>query len=279
MSIDSVNKATEHVEAVLNYLDHDGRRPVNYTYPPPAGVPQQSHQAISHRVRIHNARELAQPPALDTHGFALFEHRSEHTDFTGDAQIRAGYYPESIALLKRLTGAEHAVIFDHTLRFDRKDHAEEGIREPVRRVHNDQTFISGPRRVRDHVPAHEVEARLAQRHAIINLWRPIGEPVQTAPLALCDARSIALDDLVTSDLVYRDKVGETYSFQHNPAHRWFYYPRVRPDEVVLLKIYDSRADAARLTAHTAFDDPNTAPDAPPRRSIELRALVFWPTVQ
>jgi hypothetical protein len=272
-------KSQEHVEAVLNYLDHDGRRPVNYTYPPPEGVPQQSHRVIPHRVRIQNARELAHPPTLDSHGFELFQAGSEHTDFAHDAQIRASYYPESQALIKRLTGAEHVVIFDHTLRLDSKDHAEEGVREPVRRVHNDQTFISGPRRVRDHVPASELGARLAQRHAIINLWRPIGEPVQTAPLALCDARSIAEGDLVSSDLVYRDKVGETYSFQHNPAHRWFYFPLVRPDEVVLLKIYDSRTDAARLTAHTAFDDPNTPPEAPPRRSIELRTLVFWPTLQ
>jgi NADP-dependent 3-hydroxy acid dehydrogenase YdfG len=48
------------------------------------------------------------------------------------------------------------------------------------------------------------------------------------------------------------------------------------DEVILRKIFDSREDGtARLTAHTAFDHPRTREDAPRRRSIELRTLLFW----
>lgn len=83
-----------------------------------------------------------------------------------------------------------------------------------------------------------------------------------------------------SSFIYRDKVGETYAFRHNPNHRWFYFPKLRPDEVVLLKIYDSLVTgAARLTAHTAFDHPETSPNAAPRRSIELRTLVFWPATR
>lgn len=99
--------------------------------------------------------------------------------------------------------------------------------------------------------------------------------MQSTPLALCDARSMADGDLLPSDLVYRDKVGETFSVKANPAHRWYYYPQLRPYEALLLKIHDSRQDVARLSAHTAFDDPTTPKDAPPRRSIELRALVFF----
>ena len=100
--------------------------------------------------------------------------------------------------------------------------------------------------------------------------------MEQLPLALCDARSIAPADVVAGDLVYPDKVGETFSFTYNPAHRWYYFPKLRPDEALLLKIYDSREDgAARLTAHTAFEDPTTSKNAAPRRSIELRALVFW----
>ncbi|AVK11046.1 hypothetical protein CF510_31267 [Pseudomonas aeruginosa PADK2_CF510] len=93
---------------------------------------------------------------------------------------------------------------------------------------------------------------------------------------MLDARSLAFDDLVASDLVYRDKVGETYSVKPNPEHRWYYYPHLLPEEALLLKIYDSREDAqARLGAHTAFDDPCTPADAPPRQSIELRCLLFF----
>jgi hypothetical protein len=217
---------------------------------------------------------------LHRHGFELREHRSEVSDFSDEATIRRDYYPEVERLLRRATGADKVVVFDHTLRFDSRGHTESGIREPVRRVHNDQTFMSGPRRVRDHLPPEEAELRLRHRFAIVNVWRPIGAPVETAPLALCDARSISRDDLVPSDLVYRDKVGETYAFRHNPNHRWYYFPEVRPDEVVLLKIYDSLVTgAARLTAHSAFDHPNTPSNAAPRRSIEVRTLVFWPTTR
>jgi hypothetical protein len=117
---------------------------------------------------------------------------------------------------------------------------------------------------------------LGKRHTIINVWRPVGTPVQTWPLALCDARSIDPDDLIPTDLVYRDKVGETYGFRANPAHTWFYYPALQPDEVLMLKIYDSKTDGtARLTAHTSFDDPGSPAGAAPRRSIEVRTLVFW----
>jgi len=269
-----------HVEAELNYLQPNGARPVNYAYPAPAGVPQSSGIVSTHRVSIANARVLSQPPTLDSHGFTLVPHRSQLSsveEYLDERVLRERYYAESSELIKRVTGAEHVVIFDHTLRLDIKDHQQAGIREPVRRVHNDQTFVSGPRRVRDHLPPAEAEERLGHRFAILNLWRPIGAPVETAPLALCDARSIAESDLIPTDLVYRDKVGETYSFTYDARHRWFYYPQITPDEVVLLKIYDSRSDGrARLTAHTAFDDPNSPSDAPARRSIELRTLAFWP---
>ncbi|HEX6242778.1 MAG TPA: CmcJ/NvfI family oxidoreductase [Polyangiales bacterium] len=264
------------VEAELNYLDHDGTRPVTYAFPAPAGKPQSSVKPLPRRVRIEDGRLASPSPSLDTHGFTLLRAPTSVVDFRDEAAIRGAYYAEAEAILKRATGAAKVVIFDHTLRWDEADHQESGTREPVRRVHNDQTFVSGPRRVRDHLPAAEAAQRLTRRHAIVNLWRPIGAPVETAPLALCDARSIPASDLLPSDLVYPDKVGETYAFLPNPRHRWFYFSRVREDEVILLKIFDSLEDGtARLTAHTAFDHPRTRENAPRRRSIELRTLLFW----
>ena len=79
----------------------------------------------------------------------------------------------------------------------------------------------------------------------------------------------------SSDLIYPHRVGETYGVKYNPAHRWFYIPEMRTDEVLLLKCYDSELDGrARFLPHTAFIDPTTPSDAPPRESIELRTLVF-----
>ena len=135
---------------------------------------------------------------------------------------------------------------------------------------------SGPQRVRDLLPA-EAEELLRGRVQIVNLWRPLHGPVQDAPLAVCDALSVAQEDLLASDLVYRDRIGETYSVTYNPAHRWFYLSAMTPDEVLLLKCYDSSTDGrARFAPHSAFTDPTAPADAPLRESIELRTLVFHP---
>jgi hypothetical protein len=267
------------IEAELNYLQSRGQRPVAYAFEPPAGVPQYTGVHAARRVTIRNARALAGlgELTLDQSGFEKITHASAIKDFSDADAIRSAYYPESAALLKRLTGAEKVVIFDHTLRDSAAGGRFQALREPARRVHNDQTFVSGPRRVRDHLPPDEAELRLKNRFAIINLWRPVGHAVDQFPLAMCDARTIAADDLVPGDLVYRDKVGETYAFTYSARHSWYYYPQLTPQEALLLKIYDSREDGtARLTAHTSFEDPTAPEDARPRRSIELRALVFYP---
>ena len=269
------------VEAELNYLRNNGKRPVNYTYEPPPGVSRNSGEVDTRSVTIRNAR-LSAPAgdlSLDNSGFQLVKHRSalaDADDYASEARIKAIYYTEVETLLRTLTGAQKVVVFDHTLRDGTPEHGRAGVREPVRRVHDDQTFESAPRRLPRHVSKEEAELRLKRRFAIVNFWRPIGETVQRTPLAMCDARSIDAADLIPSDLVYADWTGETYSFAYNPKHRWYYVPRQRIDEVLLLKIYDSQTDGtARLTAHTAFDDPTTPADAPARRSIEVRSLVFW----
>jgi hypothetical protein len=245
------------VEAELNYLVANGEKPATYAYEPPEGVPLGSGNYQTQRVKISNAR-VSPPPggfSLDRNGFELHQHTSTLTDFSDPAAIERIYYPESEALLRRVTGAKRAVIFDHTLRDGRAVRADG---------------------VRDHLPPHEAEELLKGRVAIVNLWRPIGWTVESSPLALCDARSIALNDVVPSDLIYRDRIGETYAFVFNRGHRWYYFPLMSPDEVLLLKIYNSAGDGvARLTAHTAFDDPSSPPDARPRRSIELRMLLFF----
>jgi hypothetical protein len=178
--------------------------------------------------------------------------------------------------LKTTVGATKVVLFDHTLRDSTLEIGDAALRESVRRVHDDQTLASAPNRVKKHLSAEEAAWRLQRRFAIVNFWRPIGGPVLKTPLAVCDARTIAADDLLPSDLVYREWVGETHAVAFNPRHRWYWHPRQTTTEATLLKIYDSATDGrARLTAHTAFDDPLSAADAPPRRSIEIRALLFW----
>lgn len=59
------------------------------------------------------------------------------------------------------------------------------------------------------------------------------------------------------------------------GHRLFYAPGMTTDEALIFKCYDLRKGVARFTPHTAFQDPTTSQDAPPRQSIELRAYAFF----
>lgn len=149
------------IEAELNYLEFTGEKPVSYQYDPPPGVPKRSGVYRAHRVSIANAR-VAPPPgvlSIDRNGFELHRHASALSDFSDPAKIESVYYPEAERLLKQATGARRVVVFDHTLR-DGNPERGNGIREPVKYIHNDQTFVSGPRRVRDHLPAAEAERLL-----------------------------------------------------------------------------------------------------------------------
>lgn len=274
---DPLIRASTDVQAVLNYTRNTGVRPVNYTFDPPPGVPRNSGEVDARTVTIHDARQ-ERGLAFDISGFELITHRSslQGAGFRDSQAVESIDYPEVAAALKAHTGATKVVIFDHTLRDSTIEIGTPALREPVRRVHDDQTPDSAPNRVRKHLPPDEAAWRLQRRYAIVNFWRPIGGPVLKTPLAVCDARTIEPQDLLPSDLVYRDWVGETYSVAFNPRHRWYWYPGQTTSEATLLKIFDSATDGrARLTAHTAFDDPTSDPSAPPRRSIEIRSLLFW----
>ena len=206
-------------------------------------------------------------------GSSFIRQPSAVSDFYDDEEVERVHYPEIERLIRRATGAVRVEIFDHTRRSagDKRS----GVRDPVRSVHNDYTPKSGPQRVRDLFP-DEAEELLKRRFAVINAWHSIRDRVESWPLAICDARSIEPEDLIATDLVYRDRVGEVFNLAHNPDHQWFYFPRLEEDRTILLKCFDSAEDGrARFTAHTAFEDPESAAGAPPRESIELRALVFF----
>lgn len=264
------------VQADMNYLAPMLERPRNYTFEPPPGIPRSNTVNEAHRVSIHDARPVADRVSLDANGFALVDHRSAVRDFFDGEEVRRVYYPEVERVIRQATGAYRVHIFDHTTRrrIDGAQDRGDAPRQPVQRVHIDHTARSGPQRVRDLLP-DEADELLKGRVQVINLWRPIKGPVQDSPLAVCDATTIDLSDLVPSDLVYPHRVGETYSVKYNPAHRWFYVPQMRVDEALLLKCSDTRTDVpARFTPHSAFLDPTASANAPPRESIEVRTLVF-----
>jgi hypothetical protein len=269
MSIDAAVQA-KPLTATLHYLKRGPEKPTRYVFDPPPGVPQWNGIDDPREVAIEDARGREDAFTLDRNGFQFVRSASKVADFYAPDEVERIYYPEVEALLRDTLGARRVKIFDHTVR----NVARSGAREPSRRVHNDHTVNSAPRRVHDHLGDDAAEL-LKGRFGIVNVWRPIRGPVQDSPLALCDARSFGDDDLIASDLVYPHVRGETSSVAYRPGHRWFYFSDMQSDEALVIRVHDSADDGrARLSFHTSFDNP-LAPGAPPRESIEVRALVFY----
>jgi hypothetical protein len=224
-------------------------------------------------VAVADARASA-APSLEREGFQLVRHDSAVTNFYDPEEVRRVYYPELAHLVREVTGAAKVVIFAHDVRSsDKSKQNGDSIREPVSSVHNDYTPKSAPQMVRENLPPDEADHRLQKRFSEINIWKPIRGPVLERPLAVCDARSIAPNDLVPT---HRYLKHEVFMMTFNPAHRWFYFPRMLVGETLLIKGFDSMLDGrARFTAHASFADPTMPREAPPRESIEARALLFF----
>jgi hypothetical protein len=230
----------------------------------------------THRVAIHDGRPGADRFRFEREGFRFVPHRSRVADFYDEAEVRRVYYPECEALIREVSGAKRVVVFDHTLRTASAEEREtRKIRDIVSRVHNDYTEWSGPQRVRD-VMGDEAAALLKGRFAIIQVWRPVGHPVESHPLAICDAQTVRPESLVVNERHYPGRVGQTYAITYDPGQRWYWFPQMRPDEALVFKVYESLRDGrARWTAHTAFADPAAPAHARPRESIEIRTLAFF----
>jgi len=264
------------VEASVNYLIDTGVKPVNETGGGDVRVIRHTGRHDPRIVTIHDGRPHRASFHLDEAGFELADHPTKMRDFHDPDELTAVYYPEMQRLIAERSGARRVHVFDHTLRTsDEAERTARKIREPVRSVHNDYTDWSGPQRLRDLLP-DEAETLLKNRLAIIQVWRAINTPIARNPLAIADARSLAAAEFIPAERRFPDRVGEIYQFKYNPAHRWVWFSEMRRDEALVFKVYDSLTDGmARWGAHTSFDDPDTAPDAPPRESIEIRAFAFF----
>jgi hypothetical protein len=268
--------APDQIEATLNYIVDDGNKIFTIVAAPGGQDARRGGTPDPRRVTIHNGRPHANEFALERHGFRFVRHDTKVADFYDEDQIRRVYYPEMEALIKAESGAKRVVVFDHTLRTaDDELRESKQIREVVRRVHNDYTEWSAPQRVRDILP-DEAEELLQRRFAIIQAWRPIRHPVETYPLAMADAQTLSPQDMVVSERRAPGRIGQTYAIKYNPAHKWYWFPRMHREEAYVFKVFDSMKDGrARWTAHTAFEDPTTPPHARPRESIEIRTMAFF----
>lgn len=259
------------VEAVINYLGAMTARPRYHA---------QDHSRDNlvldpRKVSIEDMR-ASDPPALTREGFALVPHKSVVRDF-GDDSAQSIYASEIERLISRTTGAERVVVTGKALlRFGER--APESGRLfnslPVRFIHIDISDATA------RAFAERSEPRKHRRFAHYNVWRVLSEPPQDVPLAVCDARSLAPDDLVEADAVFDMPGQPEWSFEgllvrHSPRHRWCTFSNMTRDEALIFKTNDSDPAEPHHIPHSAFDDPNCPAGVPPRVSVEARAIAYW----
>lgn len=241
----------------------------------PAGDGEASRMGglASHEVTIADGTPRSGLFSLDREGFSLLQSPTRVQNFEDDAEVEDVYYKEIRKMVSDATGAFEVEIFDHTIRVTDPNTS---YRSPASHAHNDYTEQSGPSRLRDMIGDVRADNWLQDRLIQINVWRPIVEPVKQMPLALLDASSLNEDDLVKTEIInerQNGRVGQIYSVVHAPGQRWFYFNEMMKTDAILIKGYDSEKDGrARFSPHSAFADPNSAVDAPPRRSIEVRTF-------
>jgi hypothetical protein len=265
----------ESVLADLQFLVPSNERPRVYAFDPPDGSARIAATFTAQRVTIRSARPIARDLSLDEQGFVLALHHSSVRDFYEEADLRATYYREVEELVRSVTGASKVVAFDHNVRvLDGRRKGSAPVYGAVLRAHNDYTARSGLERAQQ-VLSLDLGGDLAKRAAIINAWRPIREPVLHAPLAVCDARSVAASHLVATDIVYSERSGEIYYVAYGADQAWYYFPRLMCHEVLLIKVFDTQESGARFTPHGAFEDRTAPLDALPRESIEVRTVALF----
>ncbi|KAJ4299615.1 hypothetical protein N0V90_004861 [Kalmusia sp. IMI 367209] len=275
------------IETSMHFLRQNelyaSTKPYSLRFEPPAGFPR-SNITLDRRedLKIEDCRSIIDRFSLHKQGFAIMnlESKMKYQDYENDASIVDIYLSEVADALRSLFSASHVQIFEHTVR---KRHAEfpfatgEPYRwnQPTSMAHVDTTPTWAADMVR-RLNGSKAEALLRGRIQCVNVWKPLKGPVRDWPLALCDARTVDAErDLEPSDLVYSEYVVENRQCYHSDRHKWWYISDQQPNEAWVFMQSDSNPGAVSGVAHSAFPNPLSKAEDPPRESIEARALVYY----
>ena len=269
-------ETTPAVEATLNYIHNTGEKLFTYTGGPGSLDVRTGGTLDPQRVTIHNGRRGARLRARPQR-LSLRPHDTKVTDFFDEDEISRVYYPEMEALVKAESGAERVVVFDHTLRT-----ADDELREK-------------PQDPRGRAPRAQRLYRVVG--AAARARYPAGRGRRAARAPLRHHPGVAADpppgrDPSARDLRCAQRLDEGFHHLRAPLSQSG-RPDLRRSPTIrsitgtgcracgatrrwcsrcTIRRKDGRA---RWTAHTAFDDPTTPPNARPRESIEIRTLAFF----
>eukprot|EP00930_Biecheleria_cincta_P036128 TRINITY_DN24797_c0_g1_i1.p1 TRINITY_DN24797_c0_g1~~TRINITY_DN24797_c0_g1_i1.p1 ORF type:complete len:814 (+),score=141.66 TRINITY_DN24797_c0_g1_i1:25-2442(+) len=239
--------------------------------------------------------------SLEKRGLCLQRHASAVSDFADQHEIKAKYYPELVAEARRLTGADSAIVASVVQRRvaapgEEGGSVKTGVRSGAFMVHGDfsDTFKDQIiEMVESDVPCLagkggldlSAEELRKGRLVVLNFWRALcDEPLQRAPLAVCDASSMSVEDV---EVYAHDPQPPPLNYvlplpnlltvaKTSDKHRWFTFPGMVRDEWVVFKTYDSAGPQPSngVGVHSAFHDPTMEPGAAARDSIEARVVCF-----
>ncbi len=220
------------------------------------------------KVRLNDVRLSMHTPqfAQDAVEFAKFP--TAVAGFDGDAW-RSTYDGELTQLLTDRLGASEVVIFDHTVRVDDPD----ATRKPARNVHSDYSEAGAQQRLVDLLGAEKAAEWSKGHFAFINVWRPVEDPINSAPLGFIRPSSVDSEDWILLDLIYPDRKGQIMGLVGNDHHEWLYQSKMTPDEVAYFNIYDNQGLPS--IAHSALDMIEDPTVTTIRKSIESRTLVRY----
>ena len=234
---------------------------------------------------ILDGRSIPGGATLEQHGFAVVPHRSSITDFNESRDWTTRYARETEKLIKEISGAAEVIIPQMRYLHEGGIAESPGVRLGSTRMtggagtvdfcHNDFTAASVGRHIAEIDPAR-AEARLKKRFAVYNTWRLVSEPPQSKPLAICDPNSVTIADLVPGDTYYYDEIyHQNALFRYSPNHRWYYYPDLRIDEVLIWAGFDSEPRFPSIVPHCAFENPECTDPEACRVNVDTRAYAFF----
>lgn len=284
-STESAIPRREQVEGTLEYLSPHSTLNRRYVAP---GAELNAGQYDRHTVVIRNARPVQGEMSLASHGFTIVHHPSAVADFKDRQQLETVYRAEIEHLVRQETGADRVVAFAWTVRNAAHTGAE--VQPPATDVHVDYASDRAEGLARAMLRQAGTPEFKFRRFVAINLWRALSAPPQDWPLALCDGRSVdpaegvrnamirvgALPekDAIPAQLADDPARPEAFVFHFNPLHRWYYFPDMGREELLLFKLYDSNRTGAWRVPHASFADP-TVRNAAPRESVEIRTVAYF----
>jgi hypothetical protein len=239
------------------------------------------------------------PACMDRLGVSLAHIESKCSSFYDSAEVERVFYPEiEKLLLEFFPDATDALVYNHDVfdkdyagdRTEDQDNKNPGVNANYANlVHNDLNDNSGRVRCRELLTKNlrnfgrtqryteqEADRKMSRRFMSINLAKPM-ETVEQFPFVLCAWPSFADQPYITNYRIYDDRVGETTRFTYRPNHEWYWFPQQKPNEVSMLKCYDSVTDGSvsRWSFHTACIDPTAPANARCRKNVVVRSFVFF----